>query len=77
MSYARLGTNCQTNSDVLTSNHKYFPVSYPEYAVYYTKMQRYPATSPETPLDISLDTVVVQKQPVKESYSYKTSCCRR
>lgn len=40
--YARLGSSCQVNRDVLTSNTKFFPVGDPIYNLVYTAMHRYP-----------------------------------
>lgn len=41
-SYAQLGTSCYTNSNVLTSNHKFFPPDFPLYYKPYTYMYQYP-----------------------------------
>lgn len=58
--YARLGNNCQTSLDVLTSNAKFLPVNDPVYNLIWTRMQRYPLESDDCPLKNP------QKQSIQE-----------
>lgn len=78
MSYAYLGQSCQTSMEVLIDNKKFFPLNNPIYDVFFTNMQRYPATSNELqpiseeverPEDIK---TAKQKNRQPEEYS---SCC--
>jgi len=81
--YARLGNTCYSSMRVLTSNHKFLPLSAPVYNSGYTNMYQYPGQSydyittvghPDRPEDIKTKqpTAFGLQRPPKENYG---SCC--
>lgn len=78
MSYARLGQSCQTSMAVLIDNRKFFPLNDPVYDLYYTKMQKYPATHEELqPISEEVEKpedIKTAKQTVRRPEEY-SGCC--
>lgn len=75
MSYAKLGTNCGTSRDVLTSNEKFFTLNELDYFKTITKMAKYPGPECDKLCDANGKDVDNPKKLC--STGYKTTCCGR
>lgn len=86
--YAQLGSGCEAENDVLTSNRKFFPLNYPSYNLYYTHMLQYPGKThdfitsvghPKKVEDIKTkqisDEVPSEHRHPFRLGEYKQSCC--
>lgn len=89
-SYTCSGTSCETDGNVLISNHKFFPPNFPLYKKRETFMRHYPCGDDNKVVFEARKTKggllervkpAPSSKPVKESFTqpseYKTGCCGR
>lgn len=81
MSYARLGTNCDTSARILIDNTKFFPLNSEIYKKFWVKMQEYPAEEHNFYRTINnIDRPEELKtKPITEDFTYQKMkpCCGR
>jgi hypothetical protein len=68
--YAKLGSTCCTNMNVLLSNAKFIPMDDPVYKMFYTETRQYPGPLPLEPAQSFDEPEDIKRFPKKQ-------CCKK